>query len=566
MATSGGGGVFSGGGERDDTGTHKNHQGEVHDSKSSYASKVTGSKKITREKLNVLDVFLERKDDSVSFNLSKEELAKLVFRKMGIAPKSVKKIDTSGFGKINIELEPNVNLEPMINLPLFEIRDGLRTKFYRPHHRKDTLVTISWLDIETPDSLVAHVMSHFGNLKSNIQWVKFKKEENESELASMLNNILSGERQVWMEVNKPIPSYGVIDGKKVKMYHPGQRRTCARCQKTADHCLGNSNAKLCDERGGDKVGVDNVWKDILADVGYKAWMDDKEILVEEDENKGVNSLQSELTEKIVSTDFPSCDGIVVANLPEDITNEAIEKMVEKVGLSCTNQISILPAGSSRCRLIKTNDKNLISELVVKMNNKSFQGRMLHCQPHVPVTPPKPINDQEVVISIAESETEAVATKSENSVTEAVNINSKIGVTEATLKESNAIPGLTEAEMIKAKKSAEKRKKNAAAKERRRKKREEQLSNDRNNKLVKEDFLEAPVGETLSVAAIIQKFDFSEYSSDESDSDVFEDSKDDITGELHAPLVTSNTGHAQNSKGSKRSISSPGQEGVPKKQK
>ena len=36
---------------------------------------------------------------------------------------------------------------------------------------------------------------------------------------------------------------------------------------------------------------------------------------------------------------------------------------------------------------------------------------------------------------------------------------------------------------------------------------------------------------------------------ESDSDVFEDSKDDITGELHAPLVTSNTSHAQNSKGS-----------------
>ena len=111
----------------------------------------------------------------------------------------------------------------MINLPLFEVRAGLRTKFYRPHHRKDTLVTISWLDIETPDSLVAHVMSYFGNLKSNIQWVKFKKEENESELASLLNNILSGERQVWMEINKAIPSYGVIDGKKVKMYHPGQR-------------------------------------------------------------------------------------------------------------------------------------------------------------------------------------------------------------------------------------------------------------------------------------------------------------------------------------------------------
>ena len=141
----------------------------------------------------------------------------------------------------------------------------------------------------------------------------------------------------------------------------------------------------------------------------------------------------------------------------------------------------------------------------------------------------------------------------------------MGVTETTTKDSNAIPGLTEAEVIKARKSAEKRKKNAAAKERRRKKREEQLSNDVNNMLVKEDFLAAPVEKPLSLADIVQKFDFSEYSSDESDSDVFEDSKDDITGELHAPLVTSNTSHAQNSKGSKRSISSPAQEGAPKKQ-
>ena len=164
--------------------------------KASYASKVTGNKATHKQKLNVLDIFFERKNDSISYNLSKEELAKLIFKKMCIDPKSILKIDTSGFGRINIELVNSVNLESMINLPVFEIREGLRTKFYRPHHRKESLVTISWLDIETPDSLVAHVMSHFGNLKSDIQWVKFKKEENESELASMLNTILSRERQV----------------------------------------------------------------------------------------------------------------------------------------------------------------------------------------------------------------------------------------------------------------------------------------------------------------------------------------------------------------------------------
>ena len=94
-------------------------------------------RKTERVKLNVLDIFLERRDNSINYNLSKEELAKLLFKKMSIDPKFVLKIDTSGFGKINVELTNNVNPESMINLPAFDIRDGLRTKFYRPHHRKD---------------------------------------------------------------------------------------------------------------------------------------------------------------------------------------------------------------------------------------------------------------------------------------------------------------------------------------------------------------------------------------------------------------------------------------------
>ena len=52
-------------------------------SKATYASKVTGSRN-ERIKLNVLNVYLDRKDNIVNFNLSKEELAKLLFKKMAI--------------------------------------------------------------------------------------------------------------------------------------------------------------------------------------------------------------------------------------------------------------------------------------------------------------------------------------------------------------------------------------------------------------------------------------------------------------------------------------------------
>ena len=101
------------------------------------------------------------------------------------------------------------------------------------------------------------------------------------------------------------------------------------------------------------------------------------------------------------------------------------------------------------------------------------------------------------------------------------------MTEVALKEPSTIPGLTEAEMIKAKKSAEKRKRSAAAKERRRQKKEEQEKEDM-KKLSKKDFLEAVDGNGLSVAAIVEKFDFTDYSTDEND--LFEDSKEEVSGD------------------------------------
>ena len=550
MATSSGGGGGNTG--QDEQHVDHEHRQRKNQSipKASYASKVTGNKATNRQKLNVLDIFFERKNDSISYNLSKEELAKLIFKKMCIDPKSILKIDTSGFGRINIELVNSVNLESMINLPVFEIREGLRTKFYRPHHRKESLVTISWLDIETPDSLVAHVMSHFGNLKSDIQWVKFKKEENESELASMLNTILSGERQVWMEIDKPIPSYGIIDGRKVKIYYPGQRRTCARCQKTADQCLGNSNAKLCDERGGDRVGVEIVWKSILEKIGYVDYNEEKEITQETEENTEIE--ESEVVDKNPLLEFSNYlyDGLILSNLPEDISNEDLEELLEKHVLNCSDKITILSAESSRSRFIKTNDKDLISEFM-KMNNKTLRGRLVHCHPHIPATPPKPK-------ATANDTTEA----KEDEPTRCIN------VTEVTLKEPSTIPGLTEAEKVKAKKSAEKRKKSAAAKERRRQKKEEQ-EKEGMKKLSKEDFLEAVDGNGLSVAEIVDKFDFSEYSTDEND--LFEDSKEEVSGdESCAPVlqdVRKQSAFSQPEvKGSKRSISSPGQDGTSKKQK
>ena len=52
-----------------------------------YANKVSGTNTGGRTKLNILDIFLERRTETVSYNLSKEELSRLLFKKMSIDPR-----------------------------------------------------------------------------------------------------------------------------------------------------------------------------------------------------------------------------------------------------------------------------------------------------------------------------------------------------------------------------------------------------------------------------------------------------------------------------------------------
>ena len=469
----------------------------------SYANTVTGNKTNGRKKLNVLDIFLDRKENSINYNLSKDELAKLLFKKMGIDPMKIKKIDTAGYGKIQIELAEELNPESFIKFPSFDIREGLRTKFYRPHHRKDTLVTISWLDLETPDALISHVFGHFGRVKSNVSWVKMKQEENESQLAKMLNNIFSGERQIWMEVDKPIPSYACIDGRKVKIYHLGQKRTCARCQETSDTCPGKSNAKLCEENDGNQVSVESVWKVILNKVGYKEWVGGETIDLVESKEEDENEVRDTMKELI--TKYPNCDGIMISNLPEETENEEIKTIINSVVLNSTEGVSILQAENSRSRLVKNIALEKVMTIVKGMDNQSFKGNIIHCRPHVPSTPPKPDPVVEPLV-----EKEASKEKKETST----NGNPKV------------IPGITVEEMQKSEKSAKNNKKKAAEKERKKRKEEERKKmqeakkqNDVSN-LNATDFM---IRQPKPIE--IEDFEFSDYSDDSNDSDAFEDSKE-----------------------------------------
>ena len=471
----------------------------------SYAN-IAGKQDRGRKKLNVLDIMLERKDNSISYNMSKEELSKLLFSKMKLDPKTVLVIDTSGFGRIHVELSTNVNPEHLVTLPAFDIREGLRTKYYKPHHRKESLITVNWMDIETPDDLLIHILNHFGQVKSNVKWTKIKEEEGESELAKLLNNIPNGERQIWIEVKKPIPSYAMIDKRKVKIYHPGQRRTCARCQKVADLCKGNSNAKLCEENGGEKTNVAEAWKNTLSAVGYTEWSGGEveinvaEVVVDEPEEEN-------------TADVTNCDGFVISNLEEDATLEDIKAiMKEVVPEDALERITVHPTGSIRSKIIKDVDIALVNHITKKVDNKSYKGRLLHCRPHVPVTPPK---KDPVQSSIKEPEIIAEVDTVKPSTTEAKETGEpKTPVKEKSiLEKQSTIPGLLQAEIEKALKKKETQKK----KQERRKKKVENKANETNT----------PLDSTSISEHLSQEFVFTEATVDDDKDEAFEDTVEEV---------------------------------------
>ena len=106
-------------------------------------------------------------------------------------------------------------------------------------------------------------------------------------------------------------------------------------------CPCNSNTKLCDERGGDRVGIENIWKNKLEGIGYVDYNEEKEITHVTVENIEIEELEimdknkSPLSEfsnynknKSPLSEFSNYiyDGLVVLNLPEDILKEFLKNM------------------------------------------------------------------------------------------------------------------------------------------------------------------------------------------------------------------------------------------------
>ena len=230
---------------------------------SSWAT-LLGSNQPTRNDNNVMEIVLE-KDEKGGFSASDEEVAKALQKlgadvRPGIHIEGVQ-ICPMGRNVIQVTLNKNVEMSRFFNKDVFELRKGLRVSHVRQSGKKEVTLTIKGLHPNTKDETVFKYLSCLGKLeKKKVIMDTFK----EGPLCGLKN----GTRKYSIELRQDISvgSLHYIDGARVNISFPGQKKLCYRCFNLENSCPGKGLARDCEANGGSKVlfsdYIDTLWKKI----------------------------------------------------------------------------------------------------------------------------------------------------------------------------------------------------------------------------------------------------------------------------------------------------------------
>ena len=204
--------------------------------------------------------YLQKIDPSANYGLSNEEIAKFIFEELEVPPGKLVSYDDSNFQRLDIEVYDDVSGGLFNTTSAITIKPGLRVK-PRIHINEPqaTYVRCYWTSVRCPDEKFVEALEPFGTVME-ISHMKFKAKPYASALEKKLNNVKKGDRIIKMHIKKKIPSYGIIDDKKVKFIYDGQTRTCPRCHEPHSNCPGYGNPGECERMKGPKIAVEEAWE------------------------------------------------------------------------------------------------------------------------------------------------------------------------------------------------------------------------------------------------------------------------------------------------------------------
>ena len=358
---------------------------------SSYVDKlkvnVNRFERLTR---NVLEINLE-KDSSVTFiNLEAETVAK-VLSNLGVDIKTqVEAVQTcpGNSKKIFVWLKPAVNIANFCKEESLRVSSGVRTGLIKPMDRTEVTVLIKGLNLNTPDSLILNYLNLHGKVVSG-------KVIYDVERSGPLKGLKNGDRKYLVDFTNGVnmSSYHLIDGVKVQVFYPGQRKTCGRCHQTGIKCPGKGFARDCNA---ERVKLSDYMKDHWKAIKFEPT--NFVLAVEEDEDVNHGDVIIKDTPKFTpvkpnpeqTVPDENLTAVALKNLPAQIPEREVRNFLFQHGLKMTQgQLKIVHNDQRNASVdVENIDAATCKLLIANINEKVFfNNKKLYCRALVDMTSP-----------------------------------------------------------------------------------------------------------------------------------------------------------------------------------
>ena len=333
-----------------------------------------------RLKRNVLEINIDI--DQKAGKIEKEAVAKL-FSYMGL--KAGPGGDLEGFQikrrKVFAWLQEGSDLGKYCTDEIFRIAPGIKTTLIKPMDRREVQVTISGLNINTPDSFIFTYVAFFGKMHSH---KVIYDREREGPLAGIKN----GDRRVMVDFTgaKGMGTYHLMDGEAVTVNYSGQRRTCGRCHQDSRSCPGGGWARRCEEMATPRIDLKDHMKQLWDEVGFKP--DSFELaegngeIIEEDIEKEAKSFTPPPRAKPSQAAKERFTGVQVRNLPLQVDMGEVMEFLEENGLpkGMKDNVKFFKKKRNSGVDIESLSTEVINKMIENLDKKVsiWDQKLLHC--------------------------------------------------------------------------------------------------------------------------------------------------------------------------------------------
>ena len=341
---------------------------------------------LRRLEKNVMEIILE-KDVRGVFDVNDNEVAKLL-QKLGVSLQSqVEMVQICPLGRntIQVTLKNNVSMDKFFNRESFEVKAGVRVSHVRAAGQREVTVLVKGLHPQTSDATVIKYLRCMGKVeKTKVILETF----NDGPLKGLQN----GDRRYTVEFypNVNVGTLHIVDGQRVTLSFPGQKRSCYRCLKVSQQCPGHGVAKECEAAGGQRQLLINHMQEFWKSIGYECdtvkdmenFSDDREII--EQQVGGQFTPAKEVPSGKSANNY---SGVTVKWFPKKSDHGDILDFLVKFGLpEDHNAINIKDNGQV---VIENLDPVICDQLCSSLNGLKFQNkRNIYCHGIVAVTPEK----------------------------------------------------------------------------------------------------------------------------------------------------------------------------------